>query len=122
MSYTTAEVSKLTGASFRQLDHWARKKWIDLGDDPGIGTARSWSRRNMLTAKMVMNLISAGFSTDQAFKIANLVMESVMTHITPTNLQIRLAKGIRVSISTHEALGLASHPVAQVDTVEREIA
>jgi DNA-binding transcriptional MerR regulator len=122
MPYTTPQVAEITGATIRQLDHWARMEWIDLGPAPGTGKSRSWNRRSMLTATMIVKLLTAGFTVERSVKIANAVMDSVMTHTSPVSLQVKIGKGIRVTISTHEALGLISAPSVRPDTEEKDIA
>jgi hypothetical protein len=40
---TTHEVEAKTGATFRQLNYWARRGWIpDMPTDPGSGSVRQW--------------------------------------------------------------------------------
>jgi DNA-binding transcriptional MerR regulator len=91
MGFTTVEVSRETGATMRQLDYWTRNGWINLGEAPGTGNARSWNFRQMTTAKLVVSLIQVGFDVRQAFRCVNQIMKSKTEDQTH---RFKLANGI----------------------------
>jgi DNA-binding transcriptional MerR regulator len=95
MGFTTVEVSRETGATLRQLDYWTRNRWIDLGDDPGTGNARSWNFRQMTTAKLVVRLTKAGLDVRKAFQVVNQIMKS---QTEGQKHRFRLADGVTLEI------------------------
>ncbi len=104
MALTTSEVMARTGATYRQLDYWAREKWIDMGPDQGTGNARMWTHRQMLTARMVVTLIKAGFDVRKAFEITDRIMAD---HIRQEQqIKIELAPGLILQVDNHRALGV----------------
>lgn len=44
MTWTTTEVCKMTGATYRQLDYWCRTNRIPDQPAPGSGGRRRWTR------------------------------------------------------------------------------
>jgi hypothetical protein len=60
---TTHEVAAETGATFRQLNYWARRGWIpDMPPDLGSGNVRRWGPTAIAEAK-TLALISKKFMT-----------------------------------------------------------
>ena len=100
MAFTTAEVASKTGASYRQLDYWARMKWIDLGPDLGTGNQREWTFRHMVTARLVITLVKAGFDVSRAFGFADHIMAE---HASQEMIRFDLAKGVKLEIDIAEA-------------------
>jgi len=100
MGFTTAEVAKKSGATYRQLDYWARMKWIDLGPDLGTGVPREWAFRDMVTARLVSTLVGAGFDVARAFGFADHVMAE---HATQEMIRFELAEGVQLEIDIAKA-------------------
>lgn len=112
MALTTAEVMARTGATYRQLDYWAREKWIDMGPDQGTGNARMWTHRQMLTARMVVTLIKAGFDVRKAFEITDRIM---LDHVRQEQqIKIELAPGVILNVDNHRALGVTRRSAVTV--------
>lgn len=57
MTYSTVEVAKLTGATYRQLDYWCRTGRI-AGQPPGRATGsgqrRKWSEADVERARLLL--------------------------------------------------------------------
>lgn len=59
--YSTSELSAVTGATYRQLDYWARTQVIrPLSDAEGSGSARRWSEENAFAAAAATQLSAMG--------------------------------------------------------------
>ena len=69
--YTGPEVCKITGISYRQLDHWTTTKLIDASvrNIKGSGFHRIYSFNDIILVKLVKKLRSAGVSL-QKIRIA----------------------------------------------------
>lgn len=74
---TTAEVSTLSGATVRQLNHWVAKGWITpLNTGRGQGEPLQWRPADRRRACLMMQLIGAGFTAGAAHDIMDKIMES----------------------------------------------
>lgn len=69
--YTGPEVCKITGISYRQLDHWTTTKLIEASvrNIKGSGFHRIYSFNDIVLVKLVKKLRSAGISL-QKIRIA----------------------------------------------------
>lgn len=64
-TYRTADVVAITGASYRQVDYWARTGILTLDRArPGCGCARRWRPEQVRTAVVVANLVRLGCDGD----------------------------------------------------------
>src|SRR2546425_923244 len=52
-SFTSAEVCRLAGISYRQLDHWVTRDWVggDQAANPGSGYARRFTQADVDRAR-----------------------------------------------------------------------
>ena len=54
-TYTTMDVSRLTGATYRMLDHWARQGYIPGQCEPlGSGHRRTWTGDQLDRVRLLM--------------------------------------------------------------------
>jgi DNA-binding transcriptional MerR regulator len=62
-SFSTAQVSRLTGLSVRQLDHWDRQGFVrpSLAHARGYGSARRYSFEDLVRLRVAGRLRAAGF-------------------------------------------------------------
>ena len=62
-SFSTAQVSRLTGLSVRQLDHWDRQGFVRPSVAParGYGSARRYSFEDLVRLRVAGKLRAAGF-------------------------------------------------------------
>lgn len=67
-SHSLAEMLA-TGATYRQLDYWARRGWL-TSDNPGSGHARRWTPRDRAVAHLMVRLGETGLRTDVAARVA----------------------------------------------------
>lgn len=74
MSHNSAKVMELTGLSYRQLDYWARKGWLN----PVItDRERSWPKLQVQKAQIMASLVKIGLHTPDAARISGRVMHVV---------------------------------------------
>jgi DNA-binding transcriptional MerR regulator len=62
-SFSTAQVSRLTGLSVRQLDHWDRQGFVrpSVAQAKGYGSARRYSFEDLVRLRVAGRLRAAGF-------------------------------------------------------------
>ena len=58
------------GASYRQLDYWARKGYLQVTQDPGSGRAREWPDEEIRVASVMARLTAAGLPPATAVQVA----------------------------------------------------
>ncbi len=75
------------GPSYRQIDHWTRKGYLQAYGGGGQGHVRRWPRGERDVAAMMHRLVTAGFSPE----IAHTVARNGGDH--------ELAPGIRVVVA-----------------------
>lgn len=72
MSYTSDQVVKVTGITYRQLDHWCRMGYVDLlNRTPGSGSPRHFTDAQLSHLATVKALVDAGINTRTAAHIAH---------------------------------------------------
>jgi DNA-binding transcriptional MerR regulator len=62
--YRVPEVCKIVGISYRQLDYWARTELVtpSIRDASGSGTQRLYSFQDLVTLRVIKNLLDTGVS------------------------------------------------------------
>jgi DNA-binding transcriptional MerR regulator len=72
VTYTADDVVKATGLTYRALDHWLRKGYLDIPDPtPGSGFPRRFTDDQLDHIGTVKALVDAGFTTRAAAAIAH---------------------------------------------------
>jgi DNA-binding transcriptional MerR regulator len=70
-TFTSAEVCRQTGLSYRQLDSWNRMGYFaPLNDEPGTGHNRVWPQAELDVARMMARLVALGVTPEQAARVA----------------------------------------------------
>ena len=55
VTYTTADVCRVTGATYRQVDHWARTGRVPgQSVGPGYGGRRIWTADQVATVRLLV--------------------------------------------------------------------
>ena len=64
-SFSTGQAVRITGVSFRNIDHWARTGFIapSIAEAKGTGTERRYSFSDLLALRVARELRDAGIST-----------------------------------------------------------
>jgi hypothetical protein len=75
---------QVSGATFRQLDHWSRRGWLHPIGGIGTGYSRDWPADEVRVAKVMARLVNAGVSPEAAARAARCGGE--------------LAPGVRVDV------------------------
>jgi DNA-binding transcriptional MerR regulator len=62
--YAAPEVCKIVGITYRQLDYWARTELVtpSVRDASGSGTQRLYSFQDLVTLRVIKNLLDTGVS------------------------------------------------------------
>ncbi len=74
-SFSTGEAVRITGVSFRNIDHWARTKFIvpSIAEAKGTGTERRYSFSDLLALRVARELRGAGVSTQSLRRIVEFL-------------------------------------------------
>ena len=72
-TYTTTEVTAMTGASYRQVDYWARTGRIPGQTNPGTGHYRRWTEEQVERVRLLM----------RASKLVNLTFDEALELLEP---------------------------------------
>src|ERR671936_1763904 len=62
--YRVPDVCRIVGISYRQLDYWARTELVtpSIRDASGSGTQRLYSFQDLVTLRVIKNLLDTGVS------------------------------------------------------------
>jgi DNA-binding transcriptional MerR regulator len=68
--YRVPEVCRIVGISYRQLDYWARTGLVtpSIRDAKGSGTQRLYSFQDLVSLKVIKNLLDTGVSLQRVRK------------------------------------------------------
>jgi DNA-binding transcriptional MerR regulator len=71
-TYIAVQVCELAGVTYRQLDYWTRRGFIQSCERnrSGSGNIRVWDKENVTKVFLMHKLIQAGFAVSRAPKIA----------------------------------------------------
>ena len=74
-SFSTGDAVRITGVSFRNIDYWARTKFIvpSIAEAKGTGTERKYSFSDLLALRVVRELREAGISTQSLRRIVEFL-------------------------------------------------
>src|SRR5437764_13249821 len=74
-SFSTGEAVRITGVSFRNIDYWARTKFIvpSIAEAQGTGTERRYSFSDLLALRVARELRDAGVSTQKLRRVVEFL-------------------------------------------------
>ena len=74
-SFSTGDAVRITGVSFRNIDYWARTKFIvpSIAEAKGTGTERRYSFSDLLALRVARELRDAGISTRSLRRIVEFL-------------------------------------------------
>ena len=74
-SFSTGEAVRITGVSFRNIDYWARTKFIvpSVKEARGTGTERKYSFSDLLALRVARELREAGISTQRLRRVVDFL-------------------------------------------------
>jgi DNA-binding transcriptional MerR regulator len=74
-SFSTGEAVRITGVSFRNIDYWARTKFIvpSIAEARGTGTERRYSFSDLLALRVARELREAGVSTQSLRRVVDFL-------------------------------------------------
>jgi DNA-binding transcriptional MerR regulator len=74
-SFSTGEAVRITGVSFRNIDYWARTKFIppSVAEAQGTGTERRYSFRDLVALRVARELREAGVSTQSLRRVVDFL-------------------------------------------------
>jgi len=74
-SFSTGDAVRVTGVSFRNIDYWARTKFIvpSIADAKGTGTERKYSFSDLLALRVARELREAGISTQSLRRVVEFL-------------------------------------------------
>lgn len=74
-SFSTGDAVRITGVSFRNIDYWARSKFIvpSIAEAMGTGTERRYSFADLLALRVARELREAGVSTQSLRRVVEFL-------------------------------------------------
>ena len=74
-SFSTGDAVRITGVSFRNIDYWARTKFIvpSFAEAQGTGTERRYSFSDLVALRVARELREAGVSTQSLRRIVEFL-------------------------------------------------
>jgi DNA-binding transcriptional MerR regulator len=74
-SFSTGDAVRITGVSFRNIDYWARTKFIvpSIAEAEGTGTERKYSFSDLLALRVARELREAGISTQSLRRVVGFL-------------------------------------------------
>jgi DNA-binding transcriptional MerR regulator len=74
-SFSTGEAVRFTGVSFRNIDYWARTRFIvpSIAEAQGTGTERRYSFLDLLALRVARELREAGVSTQSLRRVVEFL-------------------------------------------------
>jgi hypothetical protein len=95
---TSEQVCTLAGITYRQLDHWLRRGYVDcdradLGVPVGTGNPRRYTPEQTHRIRLVASLVHAGLSVPRAADLINRHLSGHDTFTAP------LAPGVAVVVN-----------------------
>jgi DNA-binding transcriptional MerR regulator len=74
-SFSTGDAVRVTGVSFRNIDYWARTKFIvpSIAEAEGTGTERKYSFSDLLALRVARELREAGISTQSLRRVVEFL-------------------------------------------------
>jgi len=100
MSYTSKEVEELTGASYRQLDHWVRRNWVrPIYNGRGKGHDREWPRDELFVARFMVRLTQVGIAASQAAKVARALVPKQQELTEGRFVNVRVGDGVWIRVT-----------------------
>jgi DNA-binding transcriptional MerR regulator len=75
--YRVPDVCRIVGISYRQLDYWARTGLVtpSIRDAHGSGSQRLYSFQDLVTLKVIKNLLDTGISLQRVRKAVEYLNE-----------------------------------------------
>jgi len=76
-SFSTGDAVRVTGVSFRNIDYWARTKFIvpSIAEAKGTGTERRYSFSDLLALRVARELREAGISTQSLRRVVDFLRD-----------------------------------------------
>jgi len=67
---SSAEMVEGSPLTYRQLDHWARRRWLVPSYGGGTGCPRRWTPGELAVARLMVRLVQAGLEPEVAAPVA----------------------------------------------------
>jgi DNA-binding transcriptional MerR regulator len=99
-SFSTGEAVRISGVSFRNIDYWARTKFIvpSIAEAQGTGTERRYLFSDLLALRVARELREAGVSTQSLRRVVdflrtrkNLTHPLAECHLIVTGSDVQVA-------------------------------
>ena len=112
-SFSTGDAVRITGVSFRNIDYWARTRFIvpSIAEAKGTGTERRYSFSDLLALRVARELREAGVSTQSLRRVvAFLRTRKGLTHPLAECRLIVTGTDVQVTNSPKEIMSVLRTP------------
>jgi DNA-binding transcriptional MerR regulator len=82
MTIRSTELIRMAGITYRQLDHWSRRGFIET-KHPGNGRQRQWDEDETERTLMLARLVRAGFEPERASTYVTWLLRDGQVQLAP---------------------------------------
>ncbi|HTS59257.1 MAG TPA: MerR family transcriptional regulator [Terriglobales bacterium] len=113
-SFSTGDAVRITGVSFRNIDYWARTKFIapSIAEAQGTGTERRYSFSDLLALRVARELREAGVSTQKLRRVVEFLRtrKTLTTHPLAECRLIITGTDVHVATSPEKIMSVLRTP------------
>lgn len=115
--FSAGEAAQITGVSYRNIDHWARTKFIvpSVSEARGTGTERKYDFDDLVALRVARELRAAGISTQALRRVVNYLREKngiqnplARSRLVVVGADVRLVSGCEEMTSLLDKPGQAA--------------
>lgn len=116
-SFTAGEAAKISGVPYRNLDHWARTKFIvpSVSEAKGTGTERKYAFDDLIALRVARELREAGISTQALRRVVDFLRRTkglrnplAQSRLVVVGSDVKLVNGCDEMISLLDKPGQAT--------------
>jgi DNA-binding transcriptional MerR regulator len=112
-SFSAGEAAKITGVPYRNLDHWARTKFIvpSISDARGTGTERQYAFDDLVALRVARELREGGISTQALRRVVDKLrsMKKLQNPLAESRLVV-VGSDVKLVSSCEEVISLLDKP------------
>jgi DNA-binding transcriptional MerR regulator len=112
-SFSAGEAAKITGVPYRNLDHWARTKFIvpSISEARGTGSERKYAFDDLVALRVARELREGGISTQALRRVVDKLrhMKGLQNPLASSRLVV-VGSDVKLVNSCEEVISLLDRP------------
>jgi len=110
--FSSIQAQNIAGITYRQLDHWARTKFVEpsIAGATGSGSRRIFSYSDLLKLKIIKSLLDSGVSLQNTRRVFTEMEERFGETLPNGRMVVSGKEVLLVSDSGEEIMGLLARP------------